>query len=66
MIRALLLATAAAATVAGIALAPPAHAGDPYANCADAHNDGRWNIPKGDPDYSPCLDKDHDGIACEG
>jgi hypothetical protein len=28
--------------------------------------DGRYNIPKGDPDYQPKLDRDNDGLACEG
>lgn len=35
-----------------------------YKNCAEAHKDGRWNIPADDPAYRPGLDKDHDGIAC--
>jgi Excalibur calcium-binding domain len=32
-----------------------------YKNCAEAHADGRYDIPEGDPAYG--LDKDHDGIA---
>jgi hypothetical protein len=36
-----------------------------YKNCAEAHADGRWNIPEGDPAYRPALDKNHDGVACE-
>ena len=36
-----------------------------YANCTQAHKDGRSNIPKGDPDYWPGGDRDGDGIACE-
>lgn len=36
-----------------------------YKNCAEAHADGRWNIPQGDPAYRPALDKDHNGVACE-
>jgi len=35
-----------------------------YKNCAEAHKDGRWNIPADDPAYRPGLDKDNDGIAC--
>lgn len=50
--------TAAALT---IATAAPAHAAPP-AHCSDTT---RTNIPKGDPDYAPWLDKDNDGIACE-
>jgi hypothetical protein len=36
-----------------------------YKNCAEAHADGRWNIPADDPAYRPALDKNHDGVACE-
>jgi len=36
-----------------------------YKNCAEAHKDGRWDIPEGDPAYRPGLDKDHNGVACE-
>jgi Excalibur calcium-binding domain len=36
-----------------------------YKNCAEAHADGRYDIPEGDPTYRPELDKDHNGIACE-
>jgi hypothetical protein len=49
----------------GVTLAPAAQADPPYANCTQAHKDGRYNIPKGDPAYSPKLDRDNDGIACE-
>ncbi|WIM89787.1 excalibur calcium-binding domain-containing protein [Candidatus Mycobacterium wuenschmannii] len=47
-------------------VAPGAYAGGPYDNCKQAHADGRYNIPKGDPDYRSKLDRDGDGIACEG
>src|ERR1700739_1963256 len=36
-----------------------------YKNCTEAHKDGRWNIPEGDPAYRPALYKDHNGVACE-
>ncbi len=36
-----------------------------YKNCDEAHADGRWDIPEGDPAYRPGLDKDHNGVACE-
>jgi hypothetical protein len=49
----------------GVSRAPAAHAGPPYANCTEAHRDGRYNIPKGDPAYQPKLNRDNDGIACE-
>jgi heme/copper-type cytochrome/quinol oxidase subunit 1 len=36
-----------------------------YKNCKEAHADGRWDIPMGDPAYRPGLDGDGNGIACE-
>ncbi|MCV7078460.1 excalibur calcium-binding domain-containing protein [Mycobacterium szulgai] len=36
-----------------------------YANCDQAWADGRTNIPRGDPDYHPALDRDGDGWACD-
>ena len=45
--------------------APTAEAGPPYKNCAEARADGAAPIKKGDPGYSPHLDRDNDGIACE-
>ena len=64
-------ATVVAAAAVGIitgatVTAPVAIASGPYRNCTEAHRDGRYNIPKGDPDYQPKLDRDNDGIACEG
>jgi Excalibur calcium-binding domain len=50
---------------AAIGPAPLAAGSGPYANCTAAHNDGRWDIPKADPDYWDGGDRDHDGIACE-
>lgn len=38
----------------------------PYANCKEAHADGAYNIKRGDPGYRQKLDRDNDGIACEG
>jgi hypothetical protein len=46
-------------------LARLASAGGPYANCTQAHADGRYDIPQDDPDYWDGGDRDHDGIACE-
>lgn len=62
-----LLAVAAAIGVFGVGMtvAPVAQADPPYANCKAAAADGRYNIPRGDPAYSPKLDRDNDGIACE-
>jgi hypothetical protein len=50
---------------AAIGAAPVANADGPYRNCGQAHDDGRWDIPQGDPDYWDGGDRDHDGIACE-
>jgi len=36
-----------------------------YKNCTEAHNDGRYSIPRTDPAYAPHLDRDKDGLACE-
>ncbi len=49
-----------------VSIAPSAQAGPPYKNCTEAHKDGRYDIPKDDPAYQPKLDRDKDGIACEG
>lgn len=38
----------------------------PYGSCKEAHSDGAYNIKKGEPGYSKKLDRDNDGIACEG
>ncbi|MBV0917953.1 excalibur calcium-binding domain-containing protein [Mycobacteroides chelonae] len=42
-----------------------AQADPPYDNCTQAHQDGAYNIKKGDPGYRTKLDRDGDGIACE-
>jgi hypothetical protein len=54
----------AAVAVVGTGFAPIA-AARPYANCTEAHKDGRWNIPQDDPAYWPGGDRDRDGYACE-
>jgi hypothetical protein len=48
-----------------IGAAPVALAQGQYSNCTQAHKDGRWDIPQGDPDYWSGGDRDGDGIACE-
>ena len=50
---------AGATAAAAIGAAPSAAADGPYANCTQAHNDGRWDILR------PAGDRDNDGIACE-
>lgn len=44
----------------------PARVDPPYGSCKEAHADGAYNIKKGDPGYRPKLDRDNDGVACEG
>lgn len=62
VVAAVIGACGAAITIGG---APIALAQGKYSNCTQAHNDGRWDIPKGDPDYWDGGDRDSDGIACE-
>ncbi|GBE67952.1 hypothetical protein MFM001_44140 [Mycobacterium sp. MFM001] len=59
------IAIGTAALGAGVVVAPAAVAGPPYKNCTEAHNDGRYYIPRGDQAYRPALDRDNDGVACE-
>jgi hypothetical protein len=63
----LIPAALAAAALAGVGIlaAPPAIAGPPYKNCAEAHADGRYSIPSNDSAYRDTLDRDGDGYACE-
>lgn len=68
------LASAAAITVLALSVPhteEPATAAPPpapmtYANCTEAHQDGVYNITSSDPSYRAKLDRDQDGIACEG
>jgi hypothetical protein len=59
------LLCAAALIAASVGLAPTASAERPYANCTQAHQDGRYDIPQGDDAYWNGGDRDDDGIACE-
>lgn len=36
-----------------------------YANCSEARADGAAPVRRGDPGYSPRLDRDGDGVGCE-
>lgn len=67
MIQRLIIASlvCVAASTGAIGLAPVAVADRPYANCTEAHDDGRWDIPHGDPAYWDGRDRDHDGLACD-
>lgn len=44
--------------------APPAPA-RPFTSCAQAREAGAAPLYRGDPGYSPRLDRDKDGVACE-
>jgi hypothetical protein len=37
----------------------------PIYSCTQAHAQGIYAIQKGDKNYRPQLDRDHDGVACE-
>ncbi len=56
---------AAGFSVLPISLASVAQADPPYGNCTEAHQDGAYNIKKGEPGYRAKLDRDGDGVACE-
>ena len=60
-----LVAAALVAAAAAVGAASVANAEGPYANCSQAHADGRYDIPQGDADYWDGGDRDSDGIACE-
>lgn len=59
-----MMVAAAAAWPAGAAA--PTQVDPPYGSCKEAHADGAYNIKRGDPGYRPKLDRDNDGVACEG
>jgi len=37
-----------------------------FASCKEAKAAGRFNIRRGEPGYRAALDRDGDGVACEG
>lgn len=64
MIRAVVAAMLLSAVTA-VGASPVALADRPYANCTEAHDDGRWDIPQDDPAYWDGGDRDNDGFACD-
>ncbi len=60
LVVAALLASAVSVSVPAVAQAER-----PYANCTEAHDDGRHDIPQNDPAYWDGGDRDHDGFACD-
>jgi hypothetical protein len=66
MIRAFLVAAAAAGAIAGaIGTSPVAAADVPYKNCTEARANGDTDIPSSSDKYGPWLDRDGDGVGCE-
>jgi hypothetical protein len=59
------MAVLAAAGFTGLSMAP-ASAAQMFQNCSEAQAAGYYNIPIGSPAYSPDLDGNSDGVACEG
>ncbi|MBC2906410.1 excalibur calcium-binding domain-containing protein [Streptomyces cupreus] len=61
--------TALAVAALALAVAPgtaQAHEGDhPFANCAEAYDNGYANISASDEHYGKHLDRDGDGIGCD-
>lgn len=43
----------------------PAVGGRAFRNCSEARAAGAAPVRRGDPGYSPKLDRDNDGIGCE-
>lgn len=60
------LALAAATGLSALSATPAFAMTTPYPNCDAAAADGLYNIPLGDPRYAPTLDRDNDGLACDG
>lgn len=57
---------ASAVLVTAVATGSPAQAAQGhFSSCAQAYEAGYANIPAGHPYYSPNLDRDKDGIACD-
>jgi hypothetical protein len=64
MIRTVIIAAAIAAAALGAAAS--AGADVYYKNCSEARAAGAAPVMEGDPGYAPHLDRDGDGIGCEG
>ena len=53
-------------TATAVAVSGDAGSGAYYANCSAAYAAGVRSIPRGAPSYRAELDRDDDGVACEG
>lgn len=56
--------SAAPAQPGALRSSPPAHGA--YANCSAARAAGAAPVRRGDPGYGAHLDRDGDGVGCEG
>lgn len=65
MLRGLIVTAAIGAAGIGFAPAAAGMPTGPFANCSEAASYGYYNIPEDSPHYSPDLDSDGDGVACE-
>lgn len=45
---------------------PSTNRREPFGSCSEARKAGAAPLDKGDPGYSESLDRDGDGVACEG
>lgn len=59
------LTLAAVIGLSALSATPASAAPLPFPNCDAAAAVGVYNIPAGTPGYSPQLDRDKDGIACD-
>jgi hypothetical protein len=57
---------AAAIAAAALSAAASASADVYYKNCDAARDAGAAPVMEGDPGYAPHLDRDGDGVGCEG
>ena len=60
------LALAAVTGLSALSATPAVAMSTPYPNCDAAAADGLYNIPVDDPRYATYLDRDGDGLACDG
>lgn len=63
MIRGMMIGAAFAALPLGPSQADGGHT---FRTCTEARAAGHSNIPRGGYGYGPHLDRDGDGIGCEG
>jgi hypothetical protein len=52
-------------TATSLGSATPTHTTVVYRNCAEVRAAGKAPLHRSDPGYSPALDRNGDGVACE-